>query len=528
MSSDSLESIPNSLNAQAFDFHEANRLAEEKELGLRGWLSGGKPKKETNEGPEKDVPLDRHRLAVLPFANMSPDPSDEYFSDGMTEEMISTISKIGDLKVIARTSVMSYKGGQKKIADIAKELEVGTILEGSVRKAGNRLRITVQLIDSQASDHLWAENYDRELRDVFAIQSEVAQRVAEALKVKLFSPERKGVERGPTDNPEAYSLYLEGRYQFRKFTEDGLNKSEVLYQKALAADPKFALAYQGLAFTYANYGFLALLPEKEAYPKARGFAERALELNESLAECHYILGRILLEYYWAFSTGEAEFRRSIELNPSNATARFAYSWLLASRLESEQASAEAEKAVQLDPKSSEAWWSGCYTYYLLGDFEKGIEFGRKSIEVNPLDPFSHHILSFSYLFSGRLEEAIREMREAVALANNHVMHRANLAFVYGFAGKREDALRILDEMKETAKKEYVAPMLFAWAYAGLEDPDDFFAWLQRASEERSSFLIYTINDPFTVKTGLRNDPRFRAIMDKIGLDTSHLQQNDTP
>lgn len=472
-------------------------------------------------GEEKATPstrIDKRRVAVLPFANMSPDASDGYFTDGMTEELISTLSKIAGLRVIARTSVMGYKGTHKKISEIARELEVGAVLEGSVRKAGDRLRITVQLIDALTSDHLWAESFDRELKDVFAIQSDIAQRVAESLKVGLLSSEKESIKRRPTDNTEAYTIYLQGRYYFRKFTREGLERSLEFYQKAVETDPRFALAYGGMAYTYAWFGFLNLLPEKEAYPKAREFAERALELDDSLADCHYILGRILLEYYWAFSTGEAEIRRSIALNPNNATVHLAYSWLLASRLQSGQAITEAEKAVQLDPKSAEAWWSGSYTFYLLSQFGHGIEYGLKSIELNPLDPLSHLWTALNYVFAGKSDEAVKEMREATALSINHVYFRSNLGFVYGFVGKQEEARKILDELIEAAKTEHVAPMLFAWVYAGLRDVDNYFAWLQKAYEARSSYLVYIKNDPYTVIAGFRSDPRFNALMQKIGLE----------
>ena len=462
--------------------------------------------------------IDKRRVAVLPFANMSPDASDEYFTDGMTEELISTMSRIRDLRVVARTSVMGYKGTQKKISEIARELEVGAVLEGSVRKAGDRLRITVQLIDALTSNHLWAESFDRELKDVFAIQSDIAQRVAESLKVGLLSSEKESIKRRPTDNPEAFTIYLQGRYQFRKFTREGLERSLEFYRKAAEADPRFALAYGGMAYTYAWFGFLNLLPEKEAYPKAREFAETALELDDSLADCHYILGRILLEYYWAFSTGEAEIRRSIALNPNDATVHLAYSWLLASRLESTQAITEAEKAVQLDPKSAEAWWSGSYTFYLLSQFGHGIEYGLKSIELNPLDPLSHLWTALNYVFAGESDEAIKEMREATALSINHVYFKSNLGFIYGFAGKQQEAREILHELIEAAKTEHVAPMLFAWVYAGLRDVDNYFAWLQKAYEARSSYLVYIKNDPYTVVAEFRSDPRFNALMQKIGLE----------
>ncbi len=257
---------------------------DDKGIGIKGWISGSKPKTRTEEPRPEQVVLDKHRIAVLPFSNISPDTKDEYFADGMTEELISTLSKISGLTVIARTSVMGYKSGQKKITEVAKELQVGTVLEGSVRKAGDRLRITAQLIDPQTSGHLWAESYDRELKDVFAIQTDISKTIAQTLKVQLLPKERAAIENEQTVNPEAHTLYLKGRFYWNQRNQAALTRAVEHFEDAIKLDPEYALAYSGLADSYfiiGQYGFGNPLTN---FQKTRTFAGKALELDENLTK----------------------------------------------------------------------------------------------------------------------------------------------------------------------------------------------------------------------------------------------------
>jgi tetratricopeptide (TPR) repeat protein len=289
------------------------------------------------------------------------------------------------------------------------------------------------------------------------------------------------------------------------------------YRRTLAKDGGFARAYEGMAETHLFYGFLGILPEKVAYPKAKELSEKALEIDGSLSGSHYILGRILTEYYWRRDAGEAEYRRAIDLAPNNPTARLAYSWLLASRLDRDGASGEAEKAVELDPKSTEAWWSGAYTFYLLGEFDREVEYGRRAVELNPKDPIAHLLTSFGYLFSERPEDAVREAEEASSLANRQSYYQANLAGVYGFAGRKEAATRLLTQLLEFSKTEHVQAAMMAWAFASIGDLDGFFHWYQRAVDERSSYIAYMANEPSLRRAGILADPRFRRIMEQAGL-----------
>ncbi len=493
---------------------ERSRGEEPGREGIKAWLRGSEHR--GSQTPEADA--NRFTIAILPFSNISPDPADEYFADGLTEELTLTVSKINELSVISRTSSMQYKGNKtKSVKDISKELGAGTVLEGSVRKNGSRIRVTVQMIDATSDKHIWSENFDREFQDIFEIQSNIALRIASELKIKLVPDRQNRIQNKSTPSAEAHERYLRGRHNFNKFTKEGLEESLRLYQKALDIDPDFALAYEGMADSYLWLGFLNFLPEKQAYPKAREFAEKALQIDDSLAESHYILARTLVEYYWALSTGEAEFIRSIELDPSNARAHLYYSWLLASRLQKEKAVSEAEQAIQLDPNSAETWWSGSYAFYLIGEFNRAIEFGRKSIELNPLDPNGHMLTSFGLAYSGMSDEGVREVKEATALAYDHPYYKSNLAFVYAFTGNKEEATRILKELVDLSKTQYVTSLFIAAGYAALGDRDTFFVWFDKALEERSAYLVYTPNDPWTYKSGVHSDPRFKARMEKIGL-----------
>ncbi len=295
--------------------------------------------------------LDPRRVAVLPLTNMSPDPNDRYFADGMTEELISRVSKIGELGVISRTSIMRYRDTTVPLGQIGQELGVGSVLEGSLRKAGNRVRITAQLVDVKSDRHLWSESYDRNLDDIFAIQSDIAQQVAEALKVQLLTGERQGIQRKATESVEAYTLYLKGRYYWNERTEEGNKMVSRYFEEATKKDPKFALAYVGLADCYNIFSDYRWMPPGEALPKAKSFALRALEMDDGLAEAHASLGLVLCNHDWDFDAAEREFKRAIELNPSYASAHQWYAIFLVFMRRDLDAYDEIKRASELDPLS---------------------------------------------------------------------------------------------------------------------------------------------------------------------------------
>src|SRR5256712_12039672 len=299
----------------------------------------------------KEPSLDPSRIAILPFAILSADPNDRYFADGMTEELISTVSRIGELSVISRTSVMRYKDTVMPTGDIGRELSAGSLLEGSVRKAGNKVRITTQLIDAKNDKHVWSQSYDRDLTDIFAIQGDIAEQVAGALKVKLLSKEKEALEQEPTNSPESYSLYLKGRYLWNERTRESVKKAIRYFEEAVRQDANFALAYSGLADCYLVLVDQSLMDLKEGVPKVRSLLDKALEANSRLAEAHASLGNLHVDE-WDWSMAEAEFKRAIELNPNYATAHQWYSIMLASTDRQEEGIAEVRMALRLDPASA--------------------------------------------------------------------------------------------------------------------------------------------------------------------------------
>ncbi len=466
------------------------------------------------------------RIAVLPLTNISPDPKDEYFADGMTEELISTLSKIADLRVIARTSVMRYKGATRPIVEIGRELNVGTLLEGSVRKIGNRIRITAQLVDSKSEEHLWSHEYDRDLEDVFGIQSDIAQRIAKALKVQILKREKAGIEKRATGSAEAYALYLKGRYFLNKRTREGSEKAIQYFEQALQRDPEYALVYTGLADSYAILALFEFLPPKEAFPKARAAAEKALGLDNSLAEAHTSLAVVKFQYDRDWSGAEREFRAAIELNPNYASAHESYANLLKALGRFDEALAETNRAQELDPLSLSVNTGGGHVLYLSRQYDRAIEQYRKALGLDPGFVQAHLWFGRPYLEKGMFKEAISEVQQAVRLSGESTIALATLGHAYASAGEGEKAKALLDRLEERSKKEYVPSYWIALIHVGLGDKDEAFRWLEAAYLDRSTWLSWVMVEPrFDV---LRSDPRFNSILERMGLEAAAARQYAKP
>ena len=443
-------------------------------------------------GPED---FDRRRVAVLPFANISPDPNDEYFADGMTEELISAISKIPELTVISRTSVMKYKGGGRSIQEIRPELKVGTMLEGSVRKAGTKVRISVQLIDANKEGHLWAENYNRELQDVFEVQSDIAHKVAESLKVRLLARDAERVAKVPTADMEAYTLYLKGRFFWNERTLAGVNKAIRYFEEAIRHDPGYALAYAGLADCYTILENWSFLKPQEAAPKTKEYSKKALEIDDTLAEAHTSMA-VVWANSWEWERAESEYRRAIELNPNDATAHHWYGHGVLEALKRyDEAISELKEAQKLDPFSLIIATNLGDALLAARRMEGAIEQYRSILETDPNFAYAHARLGMALAASSAFEEAIAEAEKSWSLSPENVETKAILAYVYFAAGRREAAERILEEMKEIAKTRYVTPALFAEVYSALGKRDQAFEWLDRAAETRSSTLVMNLSEP---------------------------------
>ena len=465
-------------------------------------------------GTKRETELDTKRVAVLPLRNMSPDPNDEYFADGMTEELITALSSVTELTVIARTSVMQYKGSSKRIVDIGRELNAGTMIEGSVRKAANKVRITVQLIDARNEGHLWAQNYDKTLEDVFAIQSEVAQKVAESLKVRLLETDRKKIEKGFTRNAEAHTLYLKGVFYWNKRTPEALQKAVELYEQAIRLDPTFALGYAGIALAYgvtaANYSGDPLT----YYPKAKEYALKALSLDDDLPEAHAVLATVIEGYERDLVGAEAEFKRAIELNPSYPSAHQWYSHILQWEKRSSEAWEQLRKALDLNPLSLIVLINMADYHWFMRDYDKAIEYAKKAIELDPAFVFNYDALIRSYVGKSMFNEAL-QASDAYSKVARPVEGELWRAYVLASMGKAEECHQLLDNLDAQYKEKSVSPYGLAIVHFRLGEADRGFEWLQTAYDSYDRYLFVIAVTPDL--DGYREDPRYFALLERTGL-----------
>lgn len=453
------------------------------------------------------------RLAVLPFVNISPDPNDEYFSDGLTEEMIARLSLLKGLEVIARTSAMTYKNTSKSAGQIGRELGAGTLLEGSVRKAGNRIRVTVQLINSATEGHLWVENFDRSLEDIFAVQSEVAAKVASSLRVKLLEEDRRRIETGGTTNLEAYTLLLKGRFHLHRWDRASLSHALGYFQAAVDLDPKYAAAYAGQASVYAAMGVLDLADPKEVYPKAEEYARKALELDESLPEAHAARAMSMWNTYDFFSI-RAELDRAIELDPNSVNAHRLQASRLAMVGEWGECVKEGEKALELDPLSVQAAGDLGTWYLYAGQYDQAIQHLKDAVELDSKNAFYLDNLGLAHVLTGDLTKGLEEL-ESAAEASGTPDSLSDLAYAYVKAGKPEGAERLLTKLLHGGEPGRLHSLTIGSIYASLGETEKSMDWLERAYAERSGNLAGIQYDlPFE---GMRENSRFRSLLKKMNL-----------
>ncbi len=454
--------------------------------------------------------LPKDRIAVLPFVNISPDQVDEYFADGMTEELISSVSMIKGLRVIARTSVMRYKRVHKPIAEIGRELNVGSILEGSIRKVGPKIRISVQFVETSKEVPSWSHKYDREVKDVFAIQSEIAQHVAEALKDHIFGGKHREEPRTTTFSTEAYMSYLRGRQLWNRRTEEDLKKAVSFFEKARSIDGNYARAYVGLADTYATLALLEFMAPNEAYPKAKEAVRKALALNGGLAAAHTSLGLIKFQYDWDWKGAEEEFTDAISNNFNYAPAHHFFADYLKAMGRFEEALAEIEMARELDPLSLAINIGVGHVLYLSGQYDEAIEAYKRAIELDPDFMATHIWFGRPYLEKGMFIEAIAELETAVRLSGDSTIALAMLGHGLASAGRGEEAMQILEKLKEKSRSQYVPSYWIAVIYNGFRDKEQVITWMQKAFEERSSWLVWSNVEPRFA--WLKDDPDFVALM----------------
>ena len=457
--------------------------------------------------------LPRDRVAVLPFTNIGREQADEYFADGMTEEIISSVSRTKGLRVIARTSVMRYKGASKTVADIGRELNVGSILEGSVRKSGDKIRISVQFIETANEEPRWSQTYDREIIDVFAIQSDIAQKVAAALREHVLGEAPGHEEEKATNSTEAYINYLRGRQFWNKRTDEDLKKAIGFFEAALKIDENYAKAYTGLADSYAALALLEFMAPNEAYPKAKAAVSKALSLHAGLAEAHTSLGLIRFQYDWDWQGAEEEFKVALDINPSYAPAHHFFADYLKAVGRFDEAIVEIEKARELDPLSLAINTGVGHVLYLSRQYDKAIEEYKRAVELDPSFMATHVWFGRPYLEKGLFAEAIAELETAVRLSEDSTLALAMLGHGLASAGREKDALQILEKLKKRSQNQYVPSYWIAVIYNGFKDKEQTMAWMWKAFEERSSWLVWSKVEPRF--DWLREYPEFKSLMNAM-------------
>jgi eukaryotic-like serine/threonine-protein kinase len=468
----------------------------------------------------------KNSIAILPFANMSNEAENEYFCDGLAEELLNALAKIEDLKVAARTSAFSFKNKNVAISEIGKTLNVKTVLEGSVRRSGNRLRISVQLVNAADGYQLWSERYDREMKDIFDVQDEITLAVVDALKVKLFGEEKAAILKRYTDNPEAYELYLKGLYHSNKWTDEGIRKSIEYFEKALEKDPEFAPAYAKIADYYHFSSHLGLFSPQEILPKWKAAAQRALEIDEGLADAHLAMAHIYFYYERDWAKAEREFERAVKLNPNSTDAHKYYGLFLASRERIDQAVTEGKKALALDPLSIAVNIVGGFIYLFVDRLDDAFGLVRQMIELDSNAPQGYWVGGSLLMANGKYEEAVEAFQKSLCLGDNQ-MALAKLGCAYGLAGRRDEALKILDQLFEMRERQYAAPFNIARVYAGLGDNDNAFEWMEKAIEERDADLVFLkryVEAGAGVYFGetFSTDLRYEDILRRAGLPTHEI------
>jgi TolB-like protein/DNA-binding winged helix-turn-helix (wHTH) protein/Tfp pilus assembly protein PilF len=457
-------------------------------------------------------------LAVLPLANLSGDADQDYFVDGMADALRQRLESIRALRVISRTSSMHYRESSKPLPEIARELNVDGIVEGSVLRSGDRVRITVQLIRVANNSRLWGNSYDGDLRDVFALQGEVAGRIVDEIRVKLAPPDRARLADVRTSSPDAYLAYSKGRFFWNKRTHEDIKKAILEFQQAIAKDPNYALAYDGLADCWVALGWYAYLSPVETFPHARSAVNKALSLDDSLAEAHTTLAFVSLYYDRDWSKAEREFRRAIDLNPNYANGHHWYAEYLSLVGRHEQAIAESERARELDPLSNIInTWVGS-RYFFARQYDKAIEQYRNAVEMDPSFVPAHLVLGQAYEQKGMLPEAIAELERAVTLSGRRPVYLASLAHAYGLAGKRTQALKLLQDLKAMSQRIFVSSYDLALAHLGMGEKAEALALLGQAVDERSPRVAFLRVEPRLDR--LRADARFTALMSRVAMSSN--------
>jgi TolB-like protein/DNA-binding winged helix-turn-helix (wHTH) protein/Flp pilus assembly protein TadD len=470
-------------------------------------LSGTSDRWRGRSGPVKIV-----SLAVLPFENLTGDDGQNYFVDGMTDALITNLAQVRALRVISRTSVMQYKRANKSLPGIAEELGVDAVVEGTVARSGDRVRVTAQLIHGPTDRHLWARSYERELRDVLALQGELAGAIAQAIQVKLQPEEQRRLTRTTAVQPDAYEAYLKGRFYWSQWSPEGLLKAVGYFQQAIERDPGYAPAHSGLSDAYRLFDLSGLAPPRESMPKAETAARKALALDDTLAEAHASLAGVLYRYHWDWEGAEREFRISLELEPNYAEGHRAYAIYLLTVRRHEEALAEARRARELSPLSLVINTELGTALVIRGRYDEAIERLQKALEIDPKFARAYWTLAVAYYGQGDRPRAVAILEKAVSLSGG-VPHPW-VGYGFGVTGRRREALEMLARLEKLSREHYVSPQSFAVVHLGLGDKDQAMAWLEKAYEERA-FEFLGFSGP--VFDRLSDDPRFQDLLRRMRL-----------
>ena len=452
-------------------------------------------------------------IAVLPFENLSGDPSQEYLADGMTEELITELGAFGSFRVISRTSVMQFKGKRKPLPEIARELEVEGIVEGTVARSGNHVRITANLLYAPRDHHLWANSYESEMEDVLVVQSRVAHSIANAIRAELIRPASVPTVAPRRVKPEAYQAYLEGRYHANKWTRDGWERAEASLRRSIDLDSTFAPAYSAISSVYTILAINGIRPATEVFPLAKSAASKAVELDDRLAEAHGALGFVMLIYDWDWAGAEQENKRAVLLNPSSVEAHAWYSMFLTAMGRHEEALREVREMVRLDPASPPSNMFLAWTLYWARQHDEAISQLGRVLELDPKFAWAYMELGWNYAQKEMYTEAITNCRKALALMTDDQVVLGTCGNVYGRSGRRQEALALLARLQRLARKDHVDPWYIAWLYDGAGDTDHCIEYLQRAYNERSASLYVSKVALFSQR--IRSDLRFQILLKKL-------------
>ena len=461
-------------------------------------------------------------LAVLPLENLTGDPKQDYFADGMCDALITELSQIKKLRVISRTSVMQYKDKHESPAQIAQELGVDALVEGSVLRSDDRVRISAELVQPQTGQNLWAHSYERTVTDILALQSDVARDIVTQIQIQLTQPEQERLAKTRTVVPAAYDAYLQGNYYVAKRTGEAVTEAVADYRQAIQLDPTYAPSYAGLAGALTLAADYKDVPSSQVLPEAEAAAVKALQLDDNLAFAHAVLGQIRA-YRLEWPGVLDEFKRAIELNPGEANSHHWYALALASAGRSDEAISEMKLAQELDPRSLIINANLSWVYYLAGKYEEAVAQAQKTVAMDPSFAVAHGYLGQAYLAKGEYANALQELQRALALSGNETSFKAELGNAYAVAGKKPEALGILHELLQMASRQYVSPLSIALVYVGLDEKDEAFQWMEKAYDERSVRLINIAVHPGFAS--LHSDPRFAALVQRIGLPYAPENEN---